>query len=54
MCSVNYLNFYDSGIFDDTDFGDTDHLKVEGAVKLTNEIYKVSEGNDMLKKCRLL
>ncbi len=40
---LKILNFYNSDKFDDTDFGDTDHLNETGAVKMTNELRKIFE-----------
>ena len=45
---VEVLNFYDSKIFSDDDFGDSDHLNEQGAIKLTNEIYKHFKNNNLL------
>ena len=41
--NVKMLNFYNSKNFDDSDFGDTDHLNEKGAMKLTREIRKIIE-----------
>lgn len=36
------INFYDSPLFDDSDLGDTDHLNEKGAIKMTNELLRLS------------
>lgn len=38
------LDFYDDVSFDDSDHGDTDHLNEKGAIKLTNRIMSVLQG----------
>lgn len=38
---VEILNYYNSEIFVDSDFGDTDHLNENGSIKLTNDIKQV-------------
>ncbi len=35
------IDLYDSILFNDDDFGDTDHLNEKGALKITNEIKKI-------------
>ena len=45
---VEILNYYNSEIFIDSDFGDTDHLNEDGSIKLTNEIMKVFKNNKWL------
>jgi hypothetical protein len=42
------LNFYNSEMFSDDDFGDSDHLKEQGAIKLTNEIYRLFQKEGLL------
>lgn len=44
---IRFLNFYDSELFDDSDFGDADHLNEKGAIKLTNEIKKQLKNKTM-------
>ena len=38
---LKILNYYNSDKFDDTDFGDADHLNENGAIKLTKEIHSI-------------
>ena len=45
---VEIMNFFDSKLFTDEDFGDTDHFIEQGAIKLTNEIYKQFGKNNWL------
>lgn len=45
---LEILNFLHSDKFQDTDFGDTDHLNEGGAIKLTNEIHKIFENRNWL------
>lgn len=45
---IHILNYYDSDLFTDDDLGDTDHLNEQGAIKLTNEIRKYFEANNLL------
>ena len=36
--NINFLNMYDTSIFDNNDFEDWDHLNIKGAEKLTQII----------------
>ena len=45
---IHILNYYDSDLFTDDDLGDTDHLNEQGAIKLTKEIHKYFEANNLL------
>lgn len=38
--NTRILNYFYSPLFDDSDFGDTDHLNEKGAMKITDEIRK--------------
>ena len=46
---VKIINFYTSELFSDEDFGDTDHLNERGAIKLTNEIYRIFKKNGFME-----
>jgi len=41
LSNAIFIDFFDSNIFTDNDFGDTDHLNENGAKKLTNEIMQI-------------
>lgn len=38
---LEIINLFNSDKFNDTDFGDTDHLNNEGAIKMTGELKKI-------------
>ncbi|PTP92703.1 hypothetical protein [Vibrio splendidus] len=41
--NVEIFDFYNSDLFEDSDFGDTDHLNLQGAKKLTKELSRKIE-----------
>jgi len=45
---VEYLNFYNSTLFSEDDFGDVDHLNEKGAIKLTTELKKIFENRNWI------
>ncbi len=48
-CNIVIIDFYDSPLFDDSDFGDFDHLNENGAKKITIEILKRIEIDSLTK-----
>ncbi len=45
---IQILNFFNSELFSDADFGDHDHFNEQGAKKMTNEIHSYFKSNNLL------
>ena len=44
----NIINFHNNEIFNEDDFGDTDHLNDKGAIKLTKELYQIVKNRNYI------